>query len=195
MKSFFWKSFWSFFCLLLNECSTNFYLQKKNSSTTSSNLAKFKALPIQMPLQSDFHSTSEEKAQVQSFHLHWSQKLLSSNVLVASNWYCFNSKCTSLWRLFVNCLIRERMEGKEASRTNRAQTGSRSAGKLSETNALQTFMLKSLNADDSFIQFATIFPLVIGSQENSAVDFNLCVMMMRKVDSLNILFSRFFNPA
>lgn len=87
------------------------------------------------------------------------------------------------------------MEGKKASRTNRAQTGSKSAGKLSETNALQTFMLKSLNADDSFIQFATIFPLVIGSQENSAVDFNLCVMMMRKVDSLNILFSRFFNPA
>lgn len=56
-------------------------------------------------------------------------------------------------------------------------------------------MLKSLKADDSFIQFVTIFPFVIGSQENSAVDFNLCVMMMRKVDSMNILFSGFFDPA
>lgn len=35
-------------------------------------------------------------------------------------------------------------------------------------------MLESLKADDSFIQFVTIFPFVIGSQENSVVDFNLC---------------------
>lgn len=31
-----------------------------------------------------------------------------------------------------------------------------------------------LNTDDSFIQFLSIFSLLIGSLENSAVDFNLC---------------------
>lgn len=137
---------------------------------------------------------TSESSSTKLFTSTQSQKFLSSNSLFA-NWNCFNSECTLLWMSLCELFNSWKNGGKRASWTNRAETGSRSAEKLSETNAVQTVKLESLKADDSFIQFATIFPFVIGSQENSAVDFNLCVLMMRKVDSLNILFLGFFDPA